>query len=186
MSMGASSGQCPGDAARQAAAPGGGPAGRNVLRAAAASPGCSRVCSCGVAGNCRQLALATQLAIAAMISALRRAQNKIKDMVAREMAAQLRQHVAEQARAAASAVVDERPYQEQVEQRLRDQIATFRDEVEKVLAAKRAGEQDVARRRVELPEVGARVERALFEARDLITEVAGILLAPARHAMPPS
>jgi hypothetical protein len=112
--------------------------------------------------------------------ALRRAQNNIKEMVAGEMAKQLRQHAAEQARAAADAVVDElQPFQEQVEQELRDRIATFRDEVEKALAAKRAGEQDVARRRTELSELGGRVERALFEAQDLITEAAVLLPAPA-------
>jgi hypothetical protein len=112
--------------------------------------------------------------------ALRRAQNNIKEMVAREMAKQLREHAMEQAQAVADAVVDElRPFQEQFEQDLRDRIATLRDEVEKALAAKRAGEQDVARRRTELSELGGRVERALFGAQDLITEAAALLPAQA-------
>jgi Dynamin family len=108
--------------------------------------------------------------------ALRRAQNNIKEMVAGEMAKQLRERAAEQARQSASAVVDDlRPFQEQVEQELRDRIVTFRDEMEKAMAAKRAGEQDVARRGAELSELGRRVERALFVAQDLVTEVAALL-----------
>jgi hypothetical protein len=107
--------------------------------------------------------------------ALRRAQNKIKEMVAREMAEQLRQHAAEQARKAAKAVVDElRPFQEQVEQGLHGRIATVRQQVEKALADKQVGEQQASRRKAELHEVRGRVNRAMFEAQDLITEVAGI------------
>lgn len=108
--------------------------------------------------------------------ALRLAQNNIKAMVAREMAKQLRERAAEQARQAADAVVDDlRPLQEQVEQELRDRIAAVRAEVEKALAAKRAGEQDVVGRGAELSELGRRVERALFVAQDLVTEVAALL-----------
>ena len=54
------------------------------------------------------------------------------------------------------------------------QLATFREEVETVLAAKRQGEESAARRRDELARLGDRLEEAMNQLDDIVDEVAGL------------
>jgi tRNA U34 5-carboxymethylaminomethyl modifying GTPase MnmE/TrmE len=104
---------------------------------------------------------------------LDRAQEKIKKQVGVEMAKQLRLRASANARQAADELDKQfLVFQQAVEQGLQTQLANIRQEVEAVLAAKREGENTVARRRSELDLLSKRLDEAVTALNEIVDDIA--------------
>ena len=106
---------------------------------------------------------------------LRGAEKKIKKQVGEELAREMRARAYENAQAAATRFGEQLDgFRTAIAAGFDTQLATFREEVETVLAAKRQGEESAARRRDELARLGDRLEEAMNQLDDIVDEVAGL------------